>query len=459
MLNSLKNTAQKSVKDLVLAKNTRVVNEIDPTKYSEIDLLCDYQKTWLTNTAKITIIEKSRQIGFSWVMSLRATLKCLTDERDTIVTSYNKQAVRQFVKDAAKWAKIFNQVSTIVEDKEVVNDNDINIFELRFLNGRTILGLAGDAVNLRSYSGRDIIIDEAAYRESSLEDIMASATAAIVHGGTITIGSTHCGDDSEFAILVEDCKKGVKPYKHFRTTFCEAIDGGLYKRICYKNKEEWSIEKEDKFVDEIYELYGIRAQEELDAIPSDFSGEGKIFNEKSFRKFNIGIDTYNYLHFRYWDLAASNTETSYYSASIKVAYNLNDKTLTITDFTAEKLEPKDGDDLILETAKKDGIEVTQLIEQEPGSTGLKYNDFIGRKLNEMGLANFSFYQPKLSKIQRMIPVANACMLGQVGIIEDAPWRNELIKILKKVSNKPKPLVSDLADCLSGIYMHINENWY
>ena len=55
-------------------------------------------------------------------------------------------------------------------------------------------------------------------------------------------------------------------------------------------------------------------------------------------------------------------------------------------------------------------------------------------------------------------MANACVLKKVGII-DATWRNELIRILKKVSNKPKPLISDLADCLSGIYLHINENWY
>lgn len=459
MLQTLKNSSEKSIRELVAQRDKQVVKKIDINKYKDISLLCDYQKAWLTNTAKISVVEKSRQIGFSWVMSLRAVLKAIADERDTIITSYNRQAVRQFIKDASKWCKIFNQVSSLVEDKEIVNEHELNIFEIRLLNGRSIMGLAGDAVNLRSYSGRDIIIDEASYRESSLEDIMASANAAIIHGGTIYVGSTHCGDDSEFAQMVEDCRNGILPYRLFKTTFCEAIDDGLFKRICYKNKEEWSIEKEDEFVDEIYELYGIRAQEELDVIPSDFSGEGKVFNEKSFQDFEIGIDSYNYVYYRYWDLAASDKETSYYSASILVAYHIQNQTLTIVDYCAEKLEPKDGDDLIINTTQSDGNEVTQLIEQEPGSTGLKYCEIMRDKLAKMGLGNITFYQPKLSKMQRMIPVANACMLGNVGIIAGAPWKNELVKILKKVSNKPKPLISDLADCLSGIYLHINDNWY
>ena len=432
--------------------------KINLDSYQNMSLLCDYQKQWLLDESKISVIEKSRQIGFSWVMSLRAVLKCIEDERDTIVTSYNKPAVKQFIKDASQWARIIATAVEATLDKQIVKEPDLNIFELRFLNGRSIIGLAGDAVNLRSYSGRDIVIDEAAYREVSLDEILASATAAIIHGGTIRIGSTHCGEDSEFNQLVKDCRGGIKPYSVFKTTFCEAIDDGLFKRICLKNKEEWSLEKEDAFIDEIYDMYGIRAQEELDVIPSDFSGEGKVFDEKSFQVFDISQDKYNYVYFRYWDLAASDKETSYYSASIKVAYHVVEGTLTIVDYCAEQLEPKDGDDLIIETAQRDGIEVTQLIEQEPGSTGIKYCEIMRKKLSKLGLANVYFYQPKLSKMQRLIPVANACMLKKVGII-DAPWRNELIRILKKVSNKPKPLISDLADCLSGIYLHINENWY
>ncbi len=440
------------------SRNQNVITdleEIDPTKYQNISLLCDYQTQWVKEQSPVIVVEKSRQIGFSWTISLRLVLDAIEGKRDSIATSYNKLAIKNFTRDCARWARLFNRVFNLTVEQNIVNDRELTIFELKFINGYVITALAGDAVNLRSYSGRNIFLDEIAYREQSLDDILASAMATRIHGGKVILGSTHCGDDSEFAILVKSIRDGKLPYKLFKTTFRDAIAQGLYRRICFKNDEEWSQEKEDQWIEEIYGLYGVRAQEELDVIPSDFSQDGMIFNSKSFVRVDYvdySSEPWNWVLMRYFDIAASDIDaddTTYYSATILMAMSLIDDKFTILEYDAAKLSPSQGDSWMINIAKGDSDNVTQIIEIEPGSSGEKYYWYIMNEMSKNGVHNVTGYKPQLSKISRLIPVANACLRKEIQIIDDIA--DEFTKIVKKVSAKPKPLVSDLADCISGIY--------
>jgi phage terminase large subunit-like protein len=454
---------------ILLTDNTELfgnssLDEVDISSVPEYPLFLPYQIKWLTDKNTISITEKSRQIGWSYIHAFRAVYKAVRNERDTIVTTYNKSAIKQFIKDCTFWSKIFNKIFKITTDKDIVKDRSINIFEIRFINGRTITGLPGDAVNLRSYSGRDIVIDEAAYRSQPLDDILAAGMAGIIHGGSIRIGSTHAGTDSEFLSLINDCKKGKKPFTVHRTTFKEAVAEGLFKRICAKKNEPWDMLKEVLWIKSIYDNYGIRATEELDVIPSDFTQEGKIFG-----RFQIGeIDEsryWEYKYCRYHDLAATAesddvNHTAFYSASIKLAYHDLSKTVIIVDWVAQQVDAKDGDSLILETAVSDGNQVTQILEIEPGSTGKKWHSYMEERLSDKGIFNVVGYAPKLQKLRRMIPVANAQSKGMVRRLNNN-YLLDLENNLRKASAKKQPLVSDLADCLSGGFdWIINENnWY
>lgn len=290
-----------TVNETVKSKSVNY-NNVDINFWKNSTIFCNYQIKMVLDDSPVTIVEKGRQIGASYTYAFRATLKAADDKRDSIVTSYNKASAKQFIKDCCHWARLFNQCFKLITYTEIVNEKDLNIYEVRFINGRTIIGLAGDSVNLRSYSGRDIYIDEACYRTDSLDDILAAALAAIIHSGTIRVLSTHAGTNSDFNNLIKSIKAGGMPYNLMTIPFKEAVADGLYIRICSKKGQEWSQELENAWIDSLYKLYGLRATEELDAVPSDYSIGGKIFYD--FKYFDMSnIKPYEIIKFRYHDLA------------------------------------------------------------------------------------------------------------------------------------------------------------
>lgn len=463
-LKLLKTSCEEVVKSSITQKQSINIDTVDDTFWQDNPVFCPYQSNLVTDESPVTIVEKGRQIGASFTYAFRAAFRATANIRDSIVTSYNKAAVKQFVKDACTWARILNNVFEIISYQEIVNEKDLNIFEIRFLNGRTITGLAGDAVNLRSYSGRDLYIDEAAYRADSLDDILAAGLAAIIHGGTIRILSTHAGVDSEFNKLIERIEAGELPYKHIKVSFRQAVNDGLFKRICAKKKEEWTQEKEDAWIEEIYKLYGNRASEELDAEPSDYSQSGKIFNNFQFIDLPP-LKPWEFIDFRYHDLAATKEEedidnSNYYSASVKIRYVLETQKLVIVDWSAERLSPLEGDAQIEKLALADGSKSVQLVELEPGSTGEKYVAIMQERLIKNGIFQVFGYRPTIDKVKRALPAANAIQAGELLIDSKLHKKDEFCNLLRKFSSRRQPLVTDLGDCISGIYMYILDeyNW-
>jgi len=463
-LKALRTSCEEVVNAHLQSKSEVNIDTVNENFWQGMPIFCPYQTNLVSDESPVGVVEKGRQIGASYTYAFRAAFRATANIRDSIVTSYNKVAVKQFIKDAATWSRILNNIFEIISYQEIVNERDLNIFEIRFLNGRTITGLAGDAVNLRSYSGRDIYVDEAAYREESLEDILAAGLAAIIHGGTIRILSTHAGIDSDFNQLILKIKAGELPYTHHKVTFRDAVAQGLFKRICAKKKEIWTPEKEQVWIDEIYKLYGIRASEELDAEPSDYGEIGKIFNNFKYARVS-DYNPWEVVRFRYHDLAASDDKeeldtSACYSASVRVAYIVPTGKMIIDDWSAEKLAPLEGDKMIVDLALSDGANAIQIIEEEPGSTGIKYVAIMQERLIRDGIFQVFGYKPQLQKVKRAIPAGNAIASGEMLIDENLKNSKEFTNYLKKFSNKKKPLITDLGDCVSGCYDYIkNEyNW-
>jgi phage terminase large subunit-like protein len=429
-------------------------------------IFCQYQIDLINDDSDVVVVEKGRQIGFSHTFGFKAVLDALSDIRDFIYTSYNLQACKEFIKDCVKWCRLFNLVFKTYE-VETLDENLFCVFEIKFNNNRSIFAVAGDAKNFRGKPGCNILIDEAAYRDTSLSEILAAAMATLIHGGKVYIGSTHCGVENDFNLLCEDIKKGNLNYSLHNIPFREAIAQGLYKRICIKQNKIYTPESEKEFIEKIYSMYGVRASEELDGIPSDFNEQGKIFT---------GLDSflgdfehsYEWLFVRYHDLAATNKkidennekrgkkkDNSYYSASVKVGLHLPSNKIVVVEYTAEKLSPLDGNNRITELAREDGNNVTQLIEIEPGSTGIKYVEMMKDEMSRKGLNNIVGYAPKINKLTRAIPAANASMQGDLLIVEEL--KDSFNKIIKKFSAKPQPLVTDITDCLTGCYNYIRND--
>ncbi len=242
-------------------------------------LLLPYQIAWRQDQSRVKMYLKSRRIGISWGDAGDSALIAALSREDggmsTYYQSYNKDMCRQYVKDSAEWAAAYNLAASemqelVLEDK----GQPISIFRIEFASGFEVLGMPGLPHLLRSKGGR-ARLDEAGFYEGLAEWIKA-ARACIMWYPKANIGiiSSHNGVESEFNGLIEDVRSGRKDYSLHVTTLDEALEQGLYKRICQKAKIPWSPEAEAKWREECFADYvDIEdANEELLCIPKRSSG-------------------------------------------------------------------------------------------------------------------------------------------------------------------------------------------
>jgi len=235
-------------------------------------VLLPYQQTWVSDQAQVKLWEKSRRIGASWT---EAASKALTasaqNGRDGWYIGYSKDMAEEFIGDVAFWARNYNLAAAEMEEIAIDDEGrDIQAFRIRFASGFKVTALSSRPRNLRGKQG-DITIDEAAFHDD-LPGLLKAAMALLMWGGRVVVISTHNGDDNPFNELVKDIRGGKKPYSLHRTTLDDALEAGLYKRICLKLGKDWSSSGEAKWRQDLINTYGDDADEELFVIPSKGSG-------------------------------------------------------------------------------------------------------------------------------------------------------------------------------------------
>lgn len=239
------------------------------------DVLLPYQKKWLEDTAQVKVVEKSRRIGLTWAQALDDVLKAATSGRegmDVLYISFNQDMTREYIDTCAEWARKL-QIVTGKVNEDIFRDGDereIKAFRIDFASGYKILALSNRPSNLRGKQGR-VIIDEAAFVED-LPELLKAALALLMWGGQVIVISTHNGADNPFNELVQDVRAGRLPYSIHRITLDDALDGGLYRRICRVTKKEWTPEVEKAWRADLIKTYGDGADEELFCIPRQSSG-------------------------------------------------------------------------------------------------------------------------------------------------------------------------------------------
>lgn len=246
------------------------------------DVLLPYQVAAfeLAERYDVVIIEKSRRIGLTWGVAAAAVLTAAANRdaggMDVLYIGYNLDMAREFVDTASMWAKAFHRAASTVEefvfkDKEADGgDRDIQAFRIIFASGFEVCALSSQPRSLRGRQGM-VIIDEAAFHDN-LAELIKAAMALLIWGGKVWIISTHDGEDNPFNVLIEEVKKGRKPYGLLKIDFDQALADGLYKRICLVTGKLWSPDAEAKWREDILALYGDHADEELFVIPGQGSG-------------------------------------------------------------------------------------------------------------------------------------------------------------------------------------------
>lgn len=240
-----------------------------PNNSDEVPLtLLPYQQAWIADKSSVKVIEKSRRIGISWAEAADSALSAATASGiNTWYCGYNQEMALEFINDCAFWTRAYHLAAGQMEEVVIKDeDRDILAYRIKFASGYRVTALSSRPSNLRGKQGR-IVIDEAAFHED-LDELLKAAIALMMWGGQISVISTHNGVDNPFNQLVGDIRAGRKDYSLHRVTLVDALEQGLYKRICLKLGREWSEEAQTKWEAELMAHYGQDADEELLCIPA-----------------------------------------------------------------------------------------------------------------------------------------------------------------------------------------------
>ena len=210
-------------------------------------ILLNYQQSWLADSAPVKVYEKSRRVGISWAEAADDALYSASAEGDdTWYIGYNQDMAREFIGDTAFWAKHYQLAASAMEETVFENEGlegkDILVYRVKFASGHTVNALSSRPANLRGKQGR-VVIDEAAFHPD-LPGLLKAAMALLIWGGSVRIISTHNGDGNDFNETIRDTLAGKLPYSLHRTTLDDALEAGLYERICLRLGREYSKEAE-----------------------------------------------------------------------------------------------------------------------------------------------------------------------------------------------------------------------
>ncbi|MCI1110985.1 hypothetical protein MOQ26_08045 [Stenotrophomonas maltophilia] len=247
---------------------------------SAIDaVLLKYQQDWVADDSDLKVAEKSRRVGLTWAEASDNVLTAAKSRQgggmNVYYIGYNMDMAIEYIEACAMWARVFNQVAEDVEEgEEVFKDGDdeksIKTYTIRFASGFRIVALSSRPANLRGKQGV-VVIDEAAFH-GALGELLKAALALLIWGGKVRVISTHDGDQNPFNELVNEIRAGGRKGSVHRITFMEAVEQGLYGRVCMRKGAVWNVDAQAVWVASVYAFYGSAAEEELDVVPSQGSG-------------------------------------------------------------------------------------------------------------------------------------------------------------------------------------------
>lgn len=228
---------------------------------TETPLLLPYQAAWVADRSPVKVCVKSRQIGITWATAYEAVETAAPDDgMDFWYQTVSADDAREFIEDVAMWTRLLEsacQRDDFEMDMEEAHEwlllpegeRSIKVTSVRFASGNRVSSIAHSPRKLRGKRGV-LCLDEAAYHEN-LPAILKAGHAFRVWGGRLIFISTQDTVENPFNQLVEDIANGVKDnavYSLHSYTIHQAVDAGLYKRICEVAGERWSEEKQKAFV-------------------------------------------------------------------------------------------------------------------------------------------------------------------------------------------------------------------
>ena len=194
----------------------------------EEDFLLPFQRAWVRDRSRLRIMEKSRQVGGSWVDALDSVMKVgKSDARlDVWVSSRDERQARLYLEDCGWWAKVLRRRARMSADA------------LEFRNGRRIYSVSSNPDALAGKRGH-VKLDEFALHQNA-RMLYQVAKPVTTWGGELSIISTHRGAQTVFNELIREVRENGNPmgWSLHSVPIQRAVEEGLVEKIRRKREKD-----------------------------------------------------------------------------------------------------------------------------------------------------------------------------------------------------------------------------
>jgi phage FluMu gp28-like protein len=246
-------------------------------------ILMEHQKAWLADKADCKLAEKGRRTGITFAEALDDTLIAAASRQaggdNVFYIGDTKDKGREFIGYVAHFAKVIAGELAAVEEfvfedqQADGTSRDISAYRVRFASGYRVEALSSRPENIRGLQGV-VVIDEAAFHKD-VREVIDAVNALLIWGGKVRVISTHNGVLNAFNELVREARASKVPFNVHFIPFQQAIENGLYRRVCDVKGWTWSAQSQIEWEAKIRGAYGPRTasmHQELDAIPAEAEG-------------------------------------------------------------------------------------------------------------------------------------------------------------------------------------------
>lgn len=201
----------------------------------EMGIFLPYQWRWIQDRSRIKLVEKSRQIGFSWATAYdivrQQSRKAV--KLDSWISSRDEIQARLFLQDCRKFGDILEIAASALGEGIYKDDGGkpYTSFDLKFRSGATIHSMSSNPDAQAGKRGTRVL-DEFALHPDPIK-LYAIAYPGITWGGQMAIISTHRGADNFFNKLVQEAKFNGNPKKIslHRVTLEDALNQGFLAKL------------------------------------------------------------------------------------------------------------------------------------------------------------------------------------------------------------------------------------
>lgn len=202
-----------------------------------------HQATWILDTSRMLLAEKSVRIGWTYADSFKNVRKRLHHKkRDYLFCTKDQRSAIEYMETCMKFAEIFDFARSIVnhgEDSMAVESVDeagkkfteeVKFGFIKFDNGSRIIAFSANPYAMAVFEG-DVGLDEYA-KHKQAEKLWETAQGRITWGYDAAMWSAHDGTDTLFYQFSREAAAGKGGWVHYRVTMEDAVyQFGLVEKI------------------------------------------------------------------------------------------------------------------------------------------------------------------------------------------------------------------------------------